>query len=572
MGVRRALNKALDVSREKNEEPLATLGPLIHNPQTVKLLESKGIGVINEPEEMDDGTVIVRSHGIPPDLRKRIRQKGLSICDTTCPKVARVQGLIKKYRSEGYDVVIIGDPEHAEVMGLRGYADEKAHVIRSVEEAERLPETDKICLVSQTTQDHALFEEIAGVLKKRFGDRCTIIDTICDSTRIRQDEVKKLAEKVDAVIVVGGYRSANTSRLAEIVRSMNTPVCHVEEAGELPLDDLKQYHKIGVTAGASTPNWQIREVIDRLKELKWYRRIPVFKPLSRLFEFILESNLYIAFGAFCLSYAICALQSEEIFRISLGLIAGAYVLAMHILNRFTDKEALKYNLPLKLQFYEKYKIFLGTLGLTGITGAFLLSAMEGSAAFIIVFASSFLGLLYSLRIVPARLSRRIGFRRLKDLPASKDALVALAWATVTVIVPAASNPEYFGQATVASFVFVFLLVLLRNLALDIRDYQGDRIVGKESLPILIGLDNTWKLIRINAFVLVLSLVFANIFKITPNLSRWLLIPVFYNIIYLYIYHKFYQKALLTHNLIHDFILDSSFVLTGMISLLWVYWT
>jgi (E)-4-hydroxy-3-methyl-but-2-enyl pyrophosphate reductase len=263
MGVERAMNRVMRSVAAGG--CVCTLGPLIHNPQEIERLQKMGVRVVEGAGEIGDDKVVIRTHGVSPAVRESLRREGARIEDATCPRVARVQGIIKGHAVKGFHTVIVGDPGHAEVVGLLGFTAGRGHVISREEEVKTLPEMDKVCVVSQTTMDRETYVRVSQALTARFGGRCQIFDTLCDSTEQRQEEVKELCRAVDALIVVGGKNSANTARLCTIAEQMNVPAYLVETAAELDLDQLKQYGEVAVTAGASTPTWIIAQVIERLK-------------------------------------------------------------------------------------------------------------------------------------------------------------------------------------------------------------------------------------------------------------------------------------------------------------------
>ena len=211
MGVRRAVETTLEVIR-KEETGVSTFGPLIHNPQVLNLLEERGVRVLREIPEKESGTVIIRAHGVPPVDKEKLRLAGARIEDATCPHVVKVQVIIKKYLKQGYATVIIGDRNHAEVEGLMGFAGSLGRVVSNLEDVNSLQLEGPYIIVSQTTQDETIFEDLSQLILKRFpGGR--VFNTICDATHKRQEEVRSLCKDVEAMVVVGGKNSANTKRL-----------------------------------------------------------------------------------------------------------------------------------------------------------------------------------------------------------------------------------------------------------------------------------------------------------------------------------------------------------------------
>jgi 4-hydroxy-3-methylbut-2-enyl diphosphate reductase len=308
MGVRRAMDMALEAILKKNGS-LYTYGPLIHNPQVLQILKDKGLKTLEakdiattlsqSPNEKLV-TVIIRAHGLPPEEYQKIKNVGVNILNATCPHVGKVQGIIKRYAAKGYNIIILGEKDHAEVIGLLGFAQGRGYIINSLAEVDKLPAMEKVCLVAQTTQDEKKFAELAAAVRHKFPG-AEIFNTICESTRRRQREVMDLAHKVQAMVVVGGKGSGNTRRLAKIAEETGIPTFHVETEEELDLKKLSQFSEIGVTAGASTPNWLILKVVERLKSLSEPRRISSF--IEKLARFFTISYLLLACGAGFLTLA-----------------------------------------------------------------------------------------------------------------------------------------------------------------------------------------------------------------------------------------------------------------------------
>ncbi len=263
MGVRRAIDMAIDLS-SSSDKAIYTYGPLIHNPSALKLLRSRGVDVLETIPEHGSGTVIIRAHGITPLERECLKKTGFKIVDATCPKVVKVQMLARHYAAKGIDVLLIGDKGHPEVCGIMGYAGKKGHLIAEENDIERLERLTNYIILAQTTQDPLRYNLWTRKIQDKFsGGR--VFRTICDSTYRRQAEVKRLADKVDVVVVVGGKQSANTKRLAELVAEMGRPVLLKETADEIDHTELSAYSSVGVTAGASTPQWVIDDVVKKLE-------------------------------------------------------------------------------------------------------------------------------------------------------------------------------------------------------------------------------------------------------------------------------------------------------------------
>ena len=278
-GVRRAISLAQSILKVKNRKSnikyqkgagatsIYTLGPLIHNPQEVGRLESLGIKTISGLKQIKTGTLIVPSHGLPRSFLKRIDKIQFKLVDATCPFVKRAQLLAKNLHKRGYHVVIIGQRSHPEVISLLSFANGKASVVGTPRDVKKVKTSERIGVISQTTQSVENFEKIVRKLKLKIeSKRLKIYNTICRETSQRQKEAKGLAEKSDLMIVIGGKSSANTTRLYHICKKV-TRAYHVESPEELRPDWFSKKEVVGVTAGTSTPNWVIRSVIKNLHNL-----------------------------------------------------------------------------------------------------------------------------------------------------------------------------------------------------------------------------------------------------------------------------------------------------------------
>ncbi|MBR1419710.1 MAG: 4-hydroxy-3-methylbut-2-enyl diphosphate reductase [Selenomonadaceae bacterium] len=252
------VKRAIHIARQSAQNPPAyTLGSIIHNPQMVERLKSEGIGVVENLDEVSEGTIIIRSHGVAPKIYDEIRRKGLNLIDATCPHVKKAQLSAKSLVDEGYQVVIIGEKNHPEVKSIFEWSDQKATIIESESEAQNFPEVDRLGIVSQTTFSRKKFSDIVLILLEKSRDM-KILRTICDATEHRQIAAIDLASKVDLMLVIGGKNSANTSRLASLC-AQKVQTYHVETAAEIDPNWFKGAKKIGITAGASTPDWVIEE-------------------------------------------------------------------------------------------------------------------------------------------------------------------------------------------------------------------------------------------------------------------------------------------------------------------------
>ena len=262
-GVRRAVELAAQA-----EAGTHTLGPIIHNPQLVDSLSEKGVTPVNSLAEVADGSkVLIRSHGVGPDVYDEAEKRRLHIVDATCPHVKKAQQDARKVINAKKVLVIIGEKDHPEVISISQWGGNRAIIIDKVEEAEEIPYCETMGVVVQTTFSQSRFKQIESVLAGKTG-HLDVYMTICAATRQRQEAAVELAGKVDAMIVIGGRNSANTGRLAQVCAEQGCPTYHVETAAEINPDDFAGMHDIGVTAGASTPDWIIQEVVKMMEDLQ----------------------------------------------------------------------------------------------------------------------------------------------------------------------------------------------------------------------------------------------------------------------------------------------------------------
>ncbi|MBS3974243.1 MAG: 4-hydroxy-3-methylbut-2-enyl diphosphate reductase [Actinobacteria bacterium] len=267
-GVCYGVERALQLAEQAVSKglPVHTLGPLIHNPQAVSELQEAGVVAADTPDCVDSGILIIRSHGVDPAIIQASQAKGLHVIDATCPHVSKVHEAARSLNSEGYSVIIVGEADHPEVAGIMAYAGGDALVVeRACELPEHLP-SRKIGVVVQTTQSAArLCEVIESIIPRTREIR--VINTICSATAKRQRAAEELAAKVDVMIVVGGHNSGNTTRLTEISTAVNPNTYHIETADEIDKKWFESARTVGVTAGASTPDKQMRGVVAAIESL-----------------------------------------------------------------------------------------------------------------------------------------------------------------------------------------------------------------------------------------------------------------------------------------------------------------
>lgn len=261
-GVRRAVEQVYEQAAEG--KMIYTYGPIIHNEEVVKDLEQKGVQVIETEEQLagiTEGTVVIRSHGVPKKICEMIETQGLECVDATCPFVKRIHNIVETESNADKKIVIIGNAGHPEVEGIMGWSKTPAIVIESLEEAQNFvcEQGEEICIVSQTTFNYNKFQDMVEIFKEK-GYNVSVVNTICNATEVRQTEAREIAAKVDVMIVIGGKHSSNTRKLYEICMQECSNTYFIQTLDDLHLDLPKSVRLVGITAGASTPNNIIEEV------------------------------------------------------------------------------------------------------------------------------------------------------------------------------------------------------------------------------------------------------------------------------------------------------------------------
>ena len=263
-GVKRAVDTVYQQVEENKDCKIYTFGPIIHNDEVIKDMQAKGVTVLEGEEDLPkakNGIVIIRSHGVPKRICDRMDELGIQYVDATCPFVKKIHKIAMEKAEEGAFLVVIGNPVHPEVEGIMGWAGEDAAVISTAEEAEHLtvPEDRKICVVAQTTFNYNKFKELVEIISKRRYD-ISVLNTICSATKERQTETARIADRVDAMIVIGDNRCSNTQKLFEICKNACNNTYYIQTLDDLNVNQLRSVESVGITAGASTPNNIIEEV------------------------------------------------------------------------------------------------------------------------------------------------------------------------------------------------------------------------------------------------------------------------------------------------------------------------
>ena len=545
----------------ENQPKIYTYGPLIHNPQVLELLRERGITILKPGEEIPAGLVVIRAHGIPLQERRLLEQAGGRIIDATCPRVAKVQAIIRRWAAKGCATLIVGDADHPEVRGLMGYTEARGYVVSTSRDVADLPDLNELIVVAQTTQSESQFEARVQEITARF-PQAQIFNTICDATASRQAEVQELSRQADALVVVGGRNSGNTQRLVEISQGTGIPTYHVETEQELDLVEISRYQTVAVTAGASTPNWLIGNVVNTLKHAWAFRPGSWTNYLYRVWRFFLKSNIYVAIGAGSLSYTSSLLQQVEP-QFTYFFVAFFYVYAMHLLNHFTDK-ASKLNDPVQTMFYGRHRRFLLVTGFLSALIALGLGAYLGLLPFIFVLVMSGIGLMYSFKIIPEGLARSTGIYRLKEIPGSKTMFTAVAWGVLAALIPVVCSDQEISGATAIAFFFVAGMIFIRSGLFEIMAIEGDRVVGKETLAIALGKERTFTLLVVGSLAFVAMLLGAAWAGVIPSLGYTLSLSGLYMLGYLILYHR----GLMESSLMLESLVEGNMILAGVLAFIW----
>ncbi|MBD5135912.1 MAG: 4-hydroxy-3-methylbut-2-enyl diphosphate reductase [Lachnospiraceae bacterium] len=269
-GVKRAVDKVYEQIKESPNEKIYTYGPIIHNEEVVGDLEKKGVSIINSKEELKmlkKGIIIIRSHGVDKEVYDIANSNNLKIVDATCPFVLKIHKIVEKEKNNGSHIIIIGNSNHPEVQGIKGWSGEDTTVIGNEEEARNfsMEKPKKICIVSQTTFNYNKFKYLVEIISKKRYD-INVLDTICNATHERQAEAKKIAANVDSMIVIGGKNSSNTQKLYEICSKECSSTYYIQTLEDMNLCELQSSSCVGITAGASTPNYIIEEVHNNVRK------------------------------------------------------------------------------------------------------------------------------------------------------------------------------------------------------------------------------------------------------------------------------------------------------------------
>jgi len=555
-GVHRALDKVLDLVNS-TDQPVRTHGPLIHNNQVLDVLRSRSVFELGDQEDPDGKTVVIRAHGVTPDVQHLLKANQATICNATCPKVAQVQGIVKKYSNMGCLIAIIGDAGHAEVDGLLGYARGQGVVVAGPDEAARIESGEKICIVAQTTQSKDTFDQAVSILKSKF-DEVFVFDTICNATSERQAETIRIARQSDLMIVVGGKKSANTKRLADIAAN-ECPTLLIQSADDLNLSDFENVKNIGVTAGASTPSWIIRDVVVRIRELGFKQSPPLIRYGLKTFKFLSQSQLLFALGLGLLGLCLSRLSGLSTpYRLGFIGFWFAWMWAVTEMKPWQKGHLLTSRTP---QFFYRFGMlpWLLVLVVTAIP-AFVIAGASKPSANLLFFVAIAVALVNGI-LISNSLRLKLNVPEIKSYRLIKDIVAGLAVGIVTVGYPH-TTVDSIQVAELLYILFVCFLVWVRSAGLDMRNYQVDLIKGSESLPLRFG-ESKFKIILYSVLTGWIAVSLIPVFlKIAP-LNAILLVGV---PLYYFAYFYLSEHKLMTLNLTSDYAIDAGVLLAAIISL------
>lgn len=505
MGVRNAILRIVsEINTGKSD--IYVHGPLIHNPQTIEVLSSRGLKSIQSLEESEGKEIAVRTHGITKEQNRYLKKKSSRIINLTCPRVARVQSIIKKHSSKGAFTLIIGDKDHAEVSGLISYAEKGYHLISDIHDINTIPEADSYILVSQTTFDRNNFERIISSLPAP--EKTRIFDTICDSTLKRQSDLfKGIKSGINTLVVVGGKNSANTARLAGIGYDNNIKTFHIETEAELKGENFSSSDTVLVTAGASTPGWIINNVLEKLYNIRYKNGNRLLNIVKNVLEFSVRTHLISAIGSFFITLLTQRIMFSEI-QYYPALIAFMYIFSMYSVNNYFDRDILKKSNSYKYTLYNRFGIPLLLISGLLVLFSIRLSGINNPVFYLLISGYT-IGFLYSTGFVKNAVNY-FDISIIKKIYASKI-VTGLGWVLISVFLPVLWFSEFNISAGVLSFA-VFSLIFSRQLLLDKIAFQSDLIMGRETIPIWIGMKKTGILITLITALPVSILIIYSIYS------------------------------------------------------------
>lgn len=556
IGVKNAVNKIVD-EINRCDENILIHGPLIHSPQTVNILEKRGLNVITKNDSIDNKITAIRTHGTTQQEYRDIKKRSKKIINLTCSNVAYVQGIAKKYSAKGYFVLILGDKDHAEVKGISSFASSGSCIISGLDDIKTLPSAEKYVLISQTTLDSNFFNTASERLKKKIPE-IVIVNTICSATGDRQNDLHEAVKRgVDAIVVVGGKNSANTKRLAQIGIDNNVKTFHIETENELDPENFRNVKHVIVSAGASTPSWIVNNVLEKLYEInhknKKNRLIFLLKALTK---FLVRTNLFSAFITTFMTIAVlpCTIADCDM---KIPLISASFIFIMYSINNLFRPHEMQLSKPFKYNLYSRYKHLIVIMTIIALL-FFIISVFHSNypanALYLTVFVCGFV---YAIPYV-TKIVSKMRNKLLRIIFGVKSIITSLGWAFTALIIPFAANPHDYLQFT-AIFIIIFSIIFIRNILIDLTDYQGDLLLGIETVITILGLKIT-KTIIISLCIIYIVSIFYYVLLINKLAILYLC-----NMIYYYYLYKNIKKNYYFYKFKYEVLIDFNFLIFALIS-------
>ncbi len=545
MGVRNAILKILNEVSDTNEE-IFIYGPLIHNPQTIDILTNRGIKTIHKLDDIDNKIITIRTHGVPLNDQAEIEKRSKRVINLTCPRVTKVQKIISKYSGRDYYTIITGDKDHAEVIGLKSFASSGVCVISGIEDIKKIPDAEKYILVTQTTFNKDLFENILNILESRLSN-IKVFNTICNSTHNRQEEVtRSIDEGVDAIVVIGGKNSANTKRLAQLGIDKGIKTCHIETGDEIDESEIRNANEVLVTAGASTPGYIINSVLEKLYYIRMRNRNKLINLFSSIFEFLFRANVLTAIMAFTISM-VTQNYFGAVLDYKLALLSLLSIFAVSNFNIIAETSYSKTGKLLSYNFLKKYKRLLFSLSIAAFIASFYIAGLYGSIQVQLLAAIYISGL-----IMPVLNS--LDLFAVKKIYRLYSILIAISWIIAGVLIPAIYH-NVPNNYILQLLFFIFTLIFMRYNILDMITFQRDLIMGRETLPVIFGIKKMRALLISMALGVVISF---SLFSFFSDRGYYIILTL--NIVYLvYLFLKIIKMDYII-SIKYEFITDLNFIL------------
>ena len=563
-GVKYAVEKTFSQASKGNEE-IYVDGHLIHNPQTLDMLEKTGVKTYEDTDDMsvlDDKTVIIRAHGISPERREALSSHAKKIVNLTCKYVAKIQSLVKKHSSLGYRVIVIGNPNHPEIIGVCGFAKD-VYVVYKDEDIDKLPEDDKKTLiVAQTTLEKETFNKFVSQIQNKYKNSELIIkNTICEATEQRQNEILEIAKRNDVVLVIGGSESSNTRNLYKIASNIK-PSFYVEFKEDLEKIDLTPYKNVGIMAGASTPDWLIEDIAQTIKDnysSSFYRGI------NKVFDFLNYGYIFFSFGAFLMSYAIYDILAKP-FQYRIGVIVALYYLFMSLGNGYSNY-TIKISDKRRYLFYQKYKPAFLTIIIVSALIMFYLAYKVDIGILMLTILSTLLGTAYNISFEKNdRFNNSFFFRIFKKLVPFKAIIISIAVTTLLNGSILLLNRNILKENTLSylfSVSIVFIFMFIRQALIEIKFSQSDKIAGAVTLTTYIDSEKLAVITAIIPIILLIGVIVANIFFSDFNNMKYF-IPVLYSSIISFIVMK---RRVITSRHLFSILIDSTLYILFLAALI-----